>query len=108
LALPHPAQFRKWYSKVPAEPGFIEPAFDALQASITSAKEEVNNVLCCLMIVEMAISTHAEWDGQKYCGFVDLGTGIDDNDSLPPPKDALVFMVAVVISKNSNKVGSTS
>ena len=50
------------------------------------------------MIVEMAISTHAEWDGQKYCGFVDLGTGIDDNDSLPLAKDALVFMVGSVNS----------
>ena len=39
LALPHPAQIRKWYSKVPAEPGFTEPAFDALQASVISATE---------------------------------------------------------------------
>ena len=30
LALPHPAQIRRWYSKVPAEPGFTEPAFRAL------------------------------------------------------------------------------
>ena len=41
----------------------------------------------------MAIRTHAEWDGEKYCGFVALGTGIDDNDSLPLAKDALVFKV---------------
>jgi len=36
LALPHPAQIGKWYRKVPAEPGFMEPAFDALQASVIS------------------------------------------------------------------------
>jgi len=50
------------------------------------------------MIGEMAIRTYAEWDGQKYCWFVDLVTGIDDNDSLPLAKDALVFMVVAVNS----------
>ena len=50
------------------------------------------------MIDEMAIRTHAEWDGQKYRGFIDLGTGVDDNDSLPLAKDALVFMVVAVNS----------
>ena len=98
LAPPHPAQIRKWYSKVSAEPGFTEPAFDALQASVISAREKCREVLCSLMIDEMAIRTHAEWDGQKYCGFVDLGTGIDDNDSLPLAKDALVVMVVAVNS----------
>ena len=33
LALPHPAQFR-WYSKVPAEPGFTEPAFHDLRSKV--------------------------------------------------------------------------
>ena len=50
------------------------------------------------MIDEMVNHTHAEWDGQKYCWFVDLGTGVDDNDSLPLAKDALVFMVVAVNS----------
>ena len=80
LALPHAAQIRKWYSKVPAEPGFTEQSFDALQASIISTREKGNEVLSSLMIDEMAIRTPAEWDEQIYCGFVDLGTGIDDND----------------------------
>ena len=98
LALPHPAQIRKWYSKVPAEPGFMEPAFDELQAYVISAREKGHEVLCSRIIDEMAICRHAEWDGQKYCGFVDLGTGIDDNDSFPLAKDAFVFMVVAVNS----------
>ena len=98
MALPHPAQIRKWYSKLSAEPGFTEPAFDALQASVISAREKDHEVLCSLMIYEMAIRIHAEWDGRKYFGFVDLGTGIDDNDSFPLDKDALVFMVIAVNS----------
>ena len=98
LVLPHPGQTREWYSRVPAEPGFKEPAFNVLQASVISAREKCHEVLCSLMIDEMAIRTHAEWDGQKYCGFVDLGTGIDDHDSLPLAKSALVFMVIAVNS----------
>ena len=50
------------------------------------------------MTDEMAIHTHEEWGGQKYFWFVDLGTGIDYNDSLPIAKDALVFMVVAVNS----------
>ena len=50
------------------------------------------------MIDELAIRTHAEWDGKKYRGFIDLGTGVDDNDSLPLAKDARVFMVVAVNS----------
>ena len=33
LSLPHPSQVRRWYSQVPADPGFTEPAFKTLQVS---------------------------------------------------------------------------
>ena len=39
LALPHQAQIRKWYTKVPAELGFTEPAFRALALKVEDAKE---------------------------------------------------------------------
>ena len=31
LNLPHQATIRKWYSKIPADPGFTKPAFSSLQ-----------------------------------------------------------------------------
>jgi hypothetical protein len=31
LALPSQSQIRRWYSKIPADPGFTKPAFDALK-----------------------------------------------------------------------------
>lgn len=40
LALPHQAQIRKWYGKVPAEPRFTKPAFQAFRASVISANEK--------------------------------------------------------------------
>ena len=46
----------------------------------------------------MSIRKHVEWDGQRYRGFVDLGTGINDDDSVPEAMDALVFMAVSVNS----------
>ena len=59
LALPHQFQVRRWYSKVPAEPGFTKPAFQALSAKVQEAEKEGKTVLCSLMLDEMAIKKHA-------------------------------------------------
>ena len=58
----------------------------------------MQETVCALMLDEMAIRRHVAWDGEKYRGFVDLGCGVDDNDSSPVAKDALVIM-AVCINK---------
>ena len=65
VALPHPTQIRKQYSKVPAEPGFTQPAFDALHARVVSAREKGHEVICSIMIDEMAIRKHVEWVGKN-------------------------------------------
>jgi len=44
---------------------------------------------------EMAIKKHVEWDGKQFRGYVDIGTGVQD-DTLPPATKALVFMVVAV------------
>ena len=56
-------------------------------------KDAGKNVICSLMIDEMAIKKHASRDGKKYPGYVDLGNDVEDDDSAPLAKDALVFMV---------------
>ena len=93
LALPHPVQIRKWYTKIPAEPGFTEPAFKALEVKVKGIEEKV---ICSLMIDEMAIRKDVSWDGNKFRGYVDLGNAVEDDDSAPIAKDALVFMVVGV------------
>ena len=81
------------------EPGFTKEALTALQAKVLAGKRDGHKVLCSLMLDEMSIRKHVQWDGkaQKYCGFVDLGTDIDD-DSLPDATEALVFMAVSVNS----------
>jgi hypothetical protein len=40
LALPHESQIRKWYAKIPADPGFTEPAFNALRLKVNDALQK--------------------------------------------------------------------
>eukprot|EP00745_Piridium_sociabile_P017458 TRINITY_DN26262_c0_g3_i1.p1 TRINITY_DN26262_c0_g3~~TRINITY_DN26262_c0_g3_i1.p1 ORF type:complete len:251 (+),score=56.55 TRINITY_DN26262_c0_g3_i1:228-980(+) len=79
LGLPHPAVIRKWYAAISGEPGFTKEVFQALQAKVISAERNQQQVCCGLMMDEMSIRKHVEWDGKKFRGFVDLGTGVDDD-----------------------------
>ncbi len=58
LALPHPVQIQKWYTKVPAEPGFTEASFKALAHR---KKDAGKKVIGSLMIDKMAIRKHVSW-----------------------------------------------
>ena len=97
LGLPCASVIRSWYSSMNGEPGFTKDAMTALKAKVLAAKRDGQEVVCALMLDEMAIRKHVEWDGKKFRGFVDLGTGLDD-DSLPEATDALVFMAVSVNS----------
>ena len=77
---------------VAADPGFTKPAFNALKVKVQEANKIEKEVVCSLMIDEMAIKKNISWDGKKYHGYVDLGNGVVD-DTLPAAKDTLVFMV---------------
>lgn len=97
LGLPHVSVIRSWYSSIDGEPGFTKDALTALKAKVLAAKRDNQEIVCALMLDEMSIRKHVEWDGKRFRGFVDLGTGIDD-DSLPEATDALVFMAVSVNS----------
>eukprot|EP00794_Sanderia_malayensis_P001993 gene1993-2263_t len=101
LALPLQSHIRKWYSKIPAEPDFTKPAFTALSQKVEEGARNGRKVICSLILDEMAMRKHISWDGERYCGYVDIGNGNDD-DSFPVAKDVLVFMVVAV--NNSWKV----
>ena len=96
LALPHQAHIRRWYAKVPAAPGFTQPAFVAIKAKVNEAREKGNSVVCALMLDEMAIRKQVSWDGKQFTGYVDLGNGTPDDDSAPVAKDALVLMAVCI------------
>lgn len=93
--LPHPRTIEKWYQTIPGDPGFTSTAFDSLQAKAAGAAGNGKSLLCNLVMDEVAIRQHVEWDGRKYHGFIDMGTQLD-SDTLPIAKDALTFMVVAV------------
>ena len=99
LGLPHTSVIRSWYSCIEGEPGFTKATFSAMSAKVSASKKNGQDVLCSLMHDEMTIRKHVEWNGKRFRGFVDLGTGLSDDDSMPAATEALVIMA---VSINSN------
>jgi len=87
--LPHPRTLEKWFQTIDGRPGFTKEAFDALKLRTASSAKPL---VCALMMDEVAIRQQLEWDGKRFCGYIDMGTGIDD-DTMPLAKEALTFMV---------------
>jgi len=99
--LPHPRTLSKWYQHIDDAPGFTDSAFKALQLRSEARGE---TLLCSLIMDEISIRKHVEFDGRKYHGYIDMGTCLDD-DGLPEAKDALVFMVVELKSSWKLPVG---
>ncbi|KAL1480477.1 hypothetical protein MTO96_050994 [Rhipicephalus appendiculatus] len=93
-ALPHPSTITKWYSSINGEPGFTGEAMNAIRAKKKADEAKTNNkqLRCNLVVDEMAIRKHLEWDGKKFRGYVDIGNEVDD-DSNAVASEALVFML---------------
>jgi len=75
--LPHPRTLSKWHSSVNANPGSTE---ESLKMVSLKAQRSSNPVICALMLDEMAIRRHIDYDGTNYYGHINLGNGIN-NDS---------------------------
>ncbi|GFO13488.1 THAP domain-containing protein 9 [Plakobranchus ocellatus] len=67
----------------------------SLENKVKEARKQGNEVLCLLMLDEMAIMKKIEFDGKKTFGFVDIGSSVTD-DGAPAATQALVFMVVCV------------
>ena len=91
-ALPHPKTISRWYKNVNGEAGFTLEVFQLLKKKVEHANR---TIICSLVIDEMAIRQHVEFDGVRYYGFVDYGIQLE-TDSNPVAKEALVFMLVGV------------
>lgn len=85
----------KWYRHVNAEPGFTEETLKVLSLKV---KNSPYTIFGALVLDELAIRQHLEYDGSNYYSRVDMVTGIN-NDSLEIAKEVLVFLV---VSVNEN------
>ncbi|KAG7162936.1 putative DNA transposase THAP9-like 2 [Homarus americanus] len=73
-----------------SETRITEASFSALKQKVKKSTDETSGNILSLVMDEMAIRQHVEWDGKKYHGFIDVGTELDD--PLPVAKEALTFM----------------
>lgn len=87
-ALPATRTLREWYRSVNGEPGFTVESFSFLEKLVKS----VGNLHCALIVDDMAIRKQIELVGNKVVGYVDLGTGMQD-DSIPEARNACVYML---------------
>lgn len=90
--LPHPRTISRWYSHIDGKPGFTSESLKYLKMI---AEKSSYTLICGLMIDEMSIRKHVDWDGTNFHGFINLGYETND-DSMPLAKDALVFMVVAM------------
>jgi hypothetical protein len=99
LCLPCERTIRRWYAAVDAEPGFTAEAFSTLEKKVEEEKLLQREVLVSLTFDEVSIRKKVEWNGERFVGAVDLGTGTEPDDSALPATEALVLMV---VSLNSS------
>lgn len=85
--LPHRSTIGKWFQNYNIDPGFTKQSFEILKKYT-----EINkNTIISLIIDEMSIRKHLEWDGKKYHGYINYGID-NDNDQIPIAKEVFVIM----------------
>lgn len=90
--LPHSSTIGKWLQTIDASPGFTSESFKTLEKHVQYSEK---TVLCSLIIDEMSIRKHLEWDGTTFHGYVNCGVNInDDNNELA--KEVFVLLVTCI------------
>ena len=87
--LPHQSTIGKWYQNIDAKPGFTTECLETLKQHLQSSPRPT---VCSLIVDEIAIRKHLEWDGRKFHGYVDFGVDFDD-DATSLAKEAFVLLV---------------
>ncbi|KAF0747162.1 Uncharacterized protein FWK35_00018696 [Aphis craccivora] len=84
-----------------ASPGFTKESLDMLSLK---SKNIDHSIYCALVLGEMAIRKHIEWDGSSYHGYVNFGTDLD-SDKLNIANEYLVFMLVAINERWKLPVG---
>lgn len=58
------------------------------------AKSSKQQIMCALIIDEIAIRHKIEFDGNKYYGYVDFGVALDQDRNIA--REAFVFMIVAI------------
>ncbi|XP_055954540.1 uncharacterized protein LOC130010700 [Patella vulgata] len=90
VQLPAPRTLTKWLEKIKAEPGISLCMLQSLKENVEKFPEQYTH--CCVMVDAMAIRKQVIYEkhSQKLVGYVDLGTGKDEDEEVG--KEVLVVM----------------
>jgi hypothetical protein len=94
--LPHPNTIRKWYSSIDGSPGYTSESLNAIKMKVEELKNEQKNLICALIMDEMSIRQHVQWNGKRSLGYVSFGYNNIESDCLPLAREALVFLIVGV------------
>ena len=64
LGLPQPSVISGWYNVKDGEPGFTKEALTALKAKVLAGRRDGQELVWSLMLDEMSIRKHIQWDGK--------------------------------------------
>lgn len=64
--LPHPRTLMRWYSTIDGAPGFSREALNAVRAKAAESDRSGHPIQCSLLLDEMPMRQHVEWDGHIY------------------------------------------
>lgn len=90
--LPHRSTIGKWFKGIDATPGFTTEAFETLKKQVDTSDKQI---ICSLVIDEMAIRKQLEWTGKKVVGYVNFGVDFED-DSNVLAKEVFVLMLVCI------------
>lgn len=93
--LPSPRTLSKWYKHVDAEPGFTVEALNTLAIASKNASKPL---YCALMMDEISIRKHVEWDGNYYHGYVNFGAELNGDDVDMATECFVIMVVGVNVS----------
>jgi hypothetical protein len=96
--LPHPNTIRKWYSTIDGSPGYTSEALNAIKIKAEELQKEHKQSDCSIIMDEMSIRPHVDWNGSKSLGYVNFRINIE-SDCLPLTKEALAFLIVGVNCK---------
>ena len=97
--LPAQRTLRKWCEGIDGSPGCSSEALTAIKLKIREASSNNKHLICNLVMDEMAIRKHINYDHiqKKYFGYVDFGNKLDNNkENRSEAKEALVFLINAV------------
>lgn len=73
----------------------LQVTLRAVEMKVTEHQKKGKPLVCNLVMDEMAIKQHIQWDGSKQVGYINYGNKMK-GETLPAAKEAIVFLLVAL------------